>query len=376
MTVLDHGTAPRTPDRTLARPVVDTGIVDVDIHPVPKPGAIETYLPVRWRRHLAEYGRRTTTGLQSIGEYPPMYRGAMRADSWPDSGAPGSDLDLIRSQLLDAYGIQLGVLEVTGGVSHLLHTELGDAMCRAVNDWQLEQLVYPEPRLRAAIPVPFESPELAAAEIDRVGDDPGVVAVLMVSKTLEPMGRRRYWPVYQAAVDHGLPIQVHLSQGGGHANTGTGWTSYHVEYHTAHPQSFQSQVLSLIIEGTFDRFPELRFVFVEGNVAHFAPLARRLDHQWSLMRHEVPDLQRKPSAYIADHVWASTQPIDEPEKPEHLAELVEEFGADNVLFSTDYPHFDFDSPDTAFPQRFPEELLTKILRTNAMRVFKLDQTAA
>jgi len=367
MSVLDHDVAPGA----MAGPVVDTGIIDVDIHPTPPDGALDAYLPGRWRRHLEEYGARTTTGLQSLTEYPPMYAGAMRADSWPDSGFPGSDLGLIRAQLLDKYQVQLGVLQCLVPAAQLLNQDLAAARCRAINDWQLEQLVYPEPRLRAAIPVPFETPELAVAEIDRIGSDPGVVALLMVSKTLQPLGNRRYWPVYQAAVDHGLPIQIHLSQGGGHANTGTGWTSYHVEYHTGHTQSFQSQLISLILAGTFDRFPQLKIIFVEGNVAHFAPLAQRLDYHWSTLHSEVPDLQRRPSEYIADHIWASTQPLDEPDNPDHLAQMIEEFGAGNVLYASDYPHFDFDSPETAFPGKFPADLREKILRTNGQRVFGL-----
>jgi predicted TIM-barrel fold metal-dependent hydrolase len=365
----------------LSAPVVDTGIIDVDIHPLPKVGLIDTYLPKRWREHIREYGVRTTNGLQTIGEYPQMYGGAMRADAWPDSGYPGSDLDLIKKQLLDLHDVQLGVLQCLspGGqtlnpASQALNPELGAVLCTAINDWQLEHLVYPEPRLRAAIQVTLDTPELAVSEIKRVGSDPGVVAVLGLSKTLEPLGNRRYWPIYEAAIEAGLPFQFHLSTGGGHANTGTGWTSYHTEYHVGHVQSFQSQLLSLILSGTFDRFPELKIMFVEGNIVHFAPLLQRLEYHWKTLRSEVAHLERKPVEYIRDHIWASTQPIDEPEDPAHLLEMIEEFCPDNVLYASDYPHFDFDSPETVFPRSFPSELREKILRTNGQRFFGLEVT--
>jgi predicted TIM-barrel fold metal-dependent hydrolase len=164
-----------------------------------------------------------------------------------------------------------------------------------------------------------------------------------------------------------------LSQGGGHANTGTGWTSYHAEYHVGHVQSIQSQMLSLILQGVFDRFPGLKVMFVEGNIAHFVPLVQRLDYHWKTLRSEVPNLQRKPSEYIHDHIWASTQPIDEPQNPRHLQEIIEEFCPDNVLFASDYPHFDFDSPETVFPASFSPQLKEKIFRTNGMRFFGLDE---
>ena len=370
-------TIERTTPGTLAAPKVDTGVIDVDIHPVPKDGLIRTYLPKKWRDHIDQYGVRTTNGLQSIGEYPQMYGGAMRADSWPDSGYPGSDLGLIQKQLLDLHDVELGVLQclAPGGqtlnpASQALNPELGAALCSAINDWQLEHLVYPDPRLRAAIPVTLDCPEFALKEIDRVGSDPGVVSILGLSKTLEPLGSRRYWPLYEAAVEKGLPFQFHLSTGGGHANTGTGWTSYHTEYHVGHVQSFQSQILSLILTGTFDRYPDLKIMFVEGNVVHFAPLIERLDYHWKTLRTEV-DLERKPSEYIRDHIWASTQPIDEPDNPAHLAEMIEEFCPDNVLYASDYPHFDFDSPETVFPASFPVELRDRVLRTNGQRFFGL-----
>lgn len=376
MTVIDH--APAT--APVSTPVLGTGIFDVDIHPVPKEGLIAGYLPERWRRHIAEYGVRTTNGLSTVTEYPQMYGGAMRNDSWPEDGTyPGSSLELIREQLLDPYDITIGVLQclAPGGqtlnpASQALDPRLAHALTQAINDWQLEHIVYPEPRLRASAPVAFEAADLAVEEIERVGSNPGVVSLLGLSKTLEPLGSRRYWPIYEAAVAHGLPIQFHLSQGGGHANTGTGWTSYHTEYHVGHTQSLQSQMLSLILTGTFDRFPDLKVMFVEGNVLHFAPLAERLDYHWANLRSEVADLQRKPSEYIRDHIWASTQPIDEPDNPRHLAEMIEEFCPDNVVYASDYPHFDFDSPETVFPAVFPEEMKQKIFRDNGLKFFGLD----
>jgi predicted TIM-barrel fold metal-dependent hydrolase len=363
----------------LTVPRVTTGIVDVDIHPVPPADALNRYLPKKWQDIVAEYGVRTTNGLANLGEYPQLYGGAMRADTWPDTGFPGSDLGLIREQLLDLYDIELGVLQCIspGGqalnpASQVLRPELADALTSAVNDWQLEELVTPEPRLRAAMSVAFEAPDLAAAEIDRIGAHPGVVAVLGLSKTRDPLGSRRYWPIYEAMLDKGLPLQIHLSQGGGNPATGTGWPSYHTEYHVGQTQSFQSQLLSLVLSGTFDRYPDLKIMFVEGNVAHFVPLMQRLDYHWETLRSEVPDLQRKPSEYLTHHIWLSTQPIDEPDRPAHLVEYIQEFGEDHVLFASDYPHFDFDAPDEIFGPSFPAELKDKILRENGKAFFGLE----
>lgn len=358
---------------------VDTGLIDVDIHPLPSPGKLDPYLSARWKDYMERFGVRTTTGLANVSEYPQMFGNAMRGDSWPEEGMPGSDLKLLQEQHLDLYGIELGTLQCLspGGktlspANQALNQDLGAALCSAVNDWQLHDMIAPEPRLRLAMACTWEAPDLAVDEINRIGDDNGVVSVLGLIKTTEPLGSRKYWPLFQAAVDHDLPLQIHLSQGGGHANTGTGWTSYHTEYHSGQVQTFQTQLTSLILSGTFDRFPDLRVLFVEGNVAHFAPLIQRLDYHWEVMRDEVPALERKPSEYIRDHVWLSTQPIDEPEDPQHLFEMIEEFCTENVLYASDYPHFDFDSPDSSFPARMPGKMKQNIMLNNGKRFFKLD----
>ena len=59
----------------------------------------------------------------------------------------------------------------------------------------------------------------------------------------------------------------------------------------------------------------------------------------------MPWLTRMPSEYIRDHCYLSTQPIEEPENPQHLIDLFNMIDAENMLlYSSDYPHWDFDSP--------------------------------
>ncbi len=54
-------------------------------------------------------------------------------------------------------------------------------------------------------------------------------------------------------------------------------------------------------------------------------------------RCEVPHLKRKPSEYVREHFWFTTQPIDEPDEGKHLRQLIEWVGVDRLLFSSDYP---------------------------------------
>jgi predicted TIM-barrel fold metal-dependent hydrolase len=128
----------------------------------------------------------------------------------------------------------------------------------------------------------------------------------------------------------------------------------------------------MICEGVFDRFPKLKFVVVEGGWSWAAPLCWRLDSTWRVLRDEVPDLQRKPSEYIREHFWFTTQPIEEPERLSLLPEVLERSGVkDRLMFSSDYPHWDFDSPTDSIPEAIPQETRKKIFYENAIKLYDL-----
>jgi uncharacterized protein len=87
-------------------------IIDCDIHPkVRSLEDLRPYLSNRWWDHLQTYGLRSRHGFAKGSPYPKAAPMACRRDAWPASGGePGSDLELMCEQLLDAYGITLGIL--------------------------------------------------------------------------------------------------------------------------------------------------------------------------------------------------------------------------------------------------------------------------
>ena len=73
----------------------------------------------------------------------------------------------------------------------------------------------------------------------------------------------------------------------------------------------------------FERFPKLKVALIEGGFAWAPALCWRMDKHWERMRAEVPHLKRPPSEYVREHVWFTTQPIEEPDQPQHLAEVID-----------------------------------------------------
>lgn len=350
-------------------------VIDCDIHNTPpNEQALYPYLPQRWRRYHELFGMRDFSG----GRYPRANPMAARRDAWPPSGGPpGSDLAFLREQLLDAWGIEYGILNPLIQAHCQLHLEYGAAMARAINDWMIAEWLEPEPRLRASICVSPYDADLAAQEIDRLGSDPRFVQVLFAARTSEPLGRRRFWKIYEAAQRHDLPVGVHFGSAGGVPITGAGWPSYYIEDHCGMPQTFQAHLTSLVCEGVFEHFPGLKFVAIEGGFAWLPALMWRLDRSWRRLREEVPHLRRAPSEYLREHLWLTTQPMEEPARPEHFHQLLEHLDmTDRLMFATDYPHWDFDAPDQALPVKLPVEVERKIMAENARALFRFEAAGA
>ncbi|MDO9710141.1 amidohydrolase family protein [Paracraurococcus lichenis] len=348
-------------------------IIDSDVHPSLRSEAdLHPFLSERWRRHIAEYGKLGRAPYASRIAYPRLAPNTARRDAWPPGGAPpGSDLDFMRSQLLDLFDIEVGILEPLMPSNLVRNIELSVALCSAINDWQVAAFTSQEKRLRASILVPFEDPQASVAEIEKRVKDPAFAQIQLTSRSTEPIGRQRYWPIFEAAAHYGLPIGMHIGGEAGHAPTAAGWPSYYIEDHHGLIHSMQCQATSMVLEGVFERFPTLKVIMIEGGFAWLPSLAWRLDAHWRKLRSEVPMLKEPPSAYMKRNLWVSTQPMEEPENPEDLRRILSWIGWDRILYASDYPHWDFDDPRYAFPCRLSDAERRAIFRGNAEAVYRL-----
>ena len=85
------------------------------------------------------------------------------------------------------------------------------------------------------------------------------------------------------------------------------------------------------------------------NVAWLPSLVWRLDKLWHRLRVELPHVKRPPSDYIRDHIWLTTQPMEEPAVKSRALDAIDWIGWDRLLFVTDYPHWDYDDPGHVLP---------------------------
>ncbi len=352
------------------------GIVDCDVHPYLKsPADLDPYLSERWRQHRQEIGARTRGPFAAAPNFPRMSPGTgMRHDAWPKNGGhPGSDLALMREQLLDPFDVAYGLMmPLLGRGGDERNVEFGAALAHAANQWEAEVWCDAEPRLKAGIQITTEYTEAAIKEIELRAGDRRFTHVMVPPRGLEPLGRRRYWKILEACAANGFSIALHLGGTSGHPSTGGGWPSYYHEEHPSYPQSKEALLTSLVVEGVFEHIPNLRIALVEGGFAWIPSLCWRLDKHYKRLKAEVPHLKMLPSEYVRQNIWVTTQPIEEPEKPEDLLATCEWIGWDRIMFSTDYPHWDQDDPRYAFKVPLPEKEKRMIFRDNAMAFYGLN----
>ena len=359
-------------------------LIDCDVHPIMRGGMadLRPYLSRPAQRRLGLDQRRSlsTIGTREAVSVPRnmLYvntSGVLRDDARaPDGSAPGADPAFTAEQLLDGNGIDRAVLiggEVLG-LGAMPDPDAAAMISSAYNDWLAATWLAADDRYRGYLVVGPQDPVLAAGEIRRAAQDERFVGVFLPLTNIL-MGQRHYYPIYDAAAEIGLPVAVHPNSGEGIFRTSPpmagGTPTYYVEWHSGLSQIFQANVISLICHGVFERFPGLRVIITEGGLAWVPDVMWRLDKNVKGLRDEVPWMKRLPSEYLVDHVRFTTQPMPEPRRRSHLHTLLEIVRAERTLmFSSDYPHWDFDDPRHVLTT-LPAEIRDRVKAQNAIETY-------
>ncbi|MEA2791331.1 MAG: uncharacterized protein QOG73_3737 [Acetobacteraceae bacterium] len=343
----------------------DLTTIDCDIHPgVPDIKALLPYMNNFWRESFVDRG---LDGFDMMS-YPPGAPITCRPDWRVPGERPGASLQAMQTQALDRFGIGLAICNPLTGGQVAVSESMGAAICSAVNDWIVEHWLNKEPRLRASIVVPAQAPMLAVEEIERLAHDRRFVQVLMPAACELMLGRSYYWPIYEAAARYGLPVGIHAGSMYRYAPTSTGWPSHYLQDYITNNQLFEGQLLSLVSNGVFVKFPELKFVFIESGVTWLPHFIWRAIKTWRGVRAEVPWVKQSPADIIRNNIRVTTQPFDAPDEAT-VARIVEQIDCPEMfLFSSDYPHWQFDG-DAIAPPGLSDALLRQMRVDNPLATY-------
>lgn len=343
------------------KPRKQRAIIDTDIHERVLYEDLAPYLDNPWRRYLTD---NHWIQEKHLPYTQPTIAGVDRADARVPDGRPaGSDLAFMQKQLLDTHGHKYGIL--TGALDpspSSMHgwPEMATALATAYNNWQIENWLEKDDRLYGSIQIAAQDPQGAVREIERVGSHPKMVQVLLPIDDFI-WGDPYYHPIYEAAERHNLMIAMHHNEPPIYFGK---WPRYFIEWHNLIPTSHMFEITSMIFNGVFEKFPNLKLMMVEGGFSYVPHLMGQMDLQYKNLRHEVPWVKQMPSQTIREHIRFTTQPIEEFTKKGFM-QVVDQMGSDELIcFSTDYPHWDYDSPSRALPS-LDESLAQKVFHDNA-----------
>ncbi len=356
-------------------PLLAPGAIDCDIHPaVPNLAALLPYMDQPWREQVVVRG---IDDLATIA-YPANSPLTCRADWRPaDKSVPASSLAQVRRDALDPFGTSIAIANCLYGVQALFSEDMAAAYATAVNRWMAAEWLDKEPRLRASIIVAAQGPELAVDEIERWAHDKRFVQVLLLVSGATPLGKRALWPIYRAAEKYGLAIGIHAGSAYHNPPTSVGWPTYYTEDYVSQAQAFQSQLTSMICEGVFNKFPNLKVVLLESGFTWLPAHLWRLTKFWRGLRMEIPWVDRAPADIVRSNVRLSLQPVDGPPDRDSLLRIFDHMQSDElILFSTDYPHWQFDGT-AAIPDGLPADLVRKMTHDNPRATYaRLLETVA
>ena len=341
--------------------------IDCDIHPAV--GGTRTtllpYLDDHWKEQVVS---RAIDGLD-LTSYPPNMPLSGRPD-WRRAGSkPGSDLAMVQRGAFDQLGASHAICNVLYGASAVYDPYMASAFCKAINDWIAAEWLSRDSRLRASILVPMQAPDLAVEEIERRASDNRFVSILVLAQGEMLLGRRQFWPIYQLAEKYKLPLAIHAGSSYRQAPSSIGWPSHRYEYYFVEAQAFQAQILSLIYEGVFGKFPKLKVVLMESGVSWLPAFMWRANKTWRGVRVEVPWVEREPASIIRDHVRVTMQPFDGPPDATGVADVIDQIGSEKMfLFASDYPHWQFDGDDP-IPPHLPPSIVSRMCAGNPLETF-------
>jgi predicted TIM-barrel fold metal-dependent hydrolase len=352
-------------------------VADTDVHHgMWETSGLYPYLSRVHRERLAEYGFGAGGGLFANNGGRQGFRADILRDRQPTApGAQAPDPELCRRELLDGAGVDVALL--VGGGGEIGSTAGPDvayssALIRAFNDYSVQEWLTVDERFRLAIAVSVQDPRAAADEVDRLGDHPQVVSVILPCGATRPYGQEFYRPLHEACARRGLAITLHFGLEGSGVNpapTAAGWPSSYVQARMMRPSFYMVHLSSFVFDGVFEQFPNLKVGMIETGVAWIPDFMWRMDQNWKALRWQVPWVKRLPSDYIREHVRFCSQPLDEPGHRGAMDHILEWVGADRlVMFSSDYPHFDWDEPRETLA-KLPLPLRQRIMWDNAAELY-------
>jgi hypothetical protein len=273
---------------------------------------------------------------------------------------------------MDAMGVDVAVMFPSPMLQLGLHPqiEVEVALGRAYNRWLTERVLAHEPRIRSMLYLPFNDPEAAFRTVKEFGGAKGVAGFMVTSARHRPVQHNPYMKTYALLEEMNLPLAFHA--GYNWNDQAMGMMNKFISVHAIGFVFFNMvHLTNWIMNGLPERFPKLKVMWIESGLAWVPFMMQRLDNEFMMRSSEAPALKRKPSDYMRE-MFFSSQPMEMTDMGaiEQTFRMIK--AESQLLYSSDYPHWDFDLPSVIYDLPFlGEQAKRNILGGNAARLFNL-----
>ena len=288
----------------------------------------------------------------------------------------------VQLEAMDVEGLDAAVMFPSRGLGALTVTNMepgyARAIARAYNDWLYEFCQADPDRMFAAGAISVYDIEHAVEETYRVVEDLGFKAVFLRANMVngKPWHDRYYDPLWNALEKLDIPLGLHEATSSKSRQTGELFDpNFGLRRIYAQPMEQMLAMGAFIGGGVLQRHPTLRVAFLEANCSWAPWLIWRMDESYELEGDQfMEELEMKPSEYFKRQCIISVEPDELP-----AVHTIEDFGADQLVYSTDYPHGDSRYPkatESFLELPISDEDKRKILWDNCARFYAVQEKGA
>ena len=286
---------------------------------------------------------------------------------------PHRDITLME-RWMDPMGVDVAVMFPTPmlNLASCPRHEAVSGIAKAYNRWLCDKILAENDRIKALIYLPFYDPDACYKMIEEFGEKKGVVGFMVTATHYKSNVEAPYMKIYSALQERGMPIGFHAA---------FNWSEQSLaltnRFMAVHSLGFSwcnmLYMTNWLVNGMPERFPKLKTIWIESGLAWIPFLMQRLDNEYMMRTSDAPLLKRKPSEYMREMFFTS-QPMEMVENRKALEVTFEMINAETqLLYSSDYPHWDMDLPSTIYDLPFLDLKAKKqILGGNAQRLFNLE----
>jgi uncharacterized protein len=276
---------------------------------------------------------------------------------------------------MDEIGLDGTVLHPTLGlnIGQVRDPEWAVIVARGYNNWLHDKFLKASPRLNGLAVLPIQNPPEAVKELRRAVKELGMVGAIMPAAGVNRLlGDSSYYPIYEAAQELDVALSVHT---GGVPQLDMRLFDRLIDVRCLqHPIGQMHQMVNMMFSGVFDRFPALRFAFLESGSAWVLCALERMQREYEHWAVLLQDLKKQPK----EHLKSGRLYFEGELEDELLPYTVELIGDRAFVFASDFPHFTRPDQIARAVKHFQErpdlsdETKHRILGDNARRLYKIN----